>query len=70
MAAEVTFASSSALDTLTRLRLTEAEAEAEAEAATWLGVGIGFGLSCWPTDLSLASSMSSAPSTREVPWLE
>ena len=34
MAAEVTFASSSALDTLTRLRLTEAEAEAEAEAAT------------------------------------
>ena len=34
MAAEVTFASSSTLDTLTRLRLTEAEAEAEAEAAT------------------------------------
>jgi len=34
MAAEVTFASSSTLDTFTRLRLTEAEAEAEAEAAT------------------------------------
>ena len=49
-----------------------------------LGLGLGLGvrsitrpaflrsasLSCWPTDLSLASSMSSAPSTREVPWLE